>query len=254
MHNNWTLEGVISELDSKRFGVTVAKVDSFGSSVGEDVERLKAWGVDLVISRISSDQIALINRLEAVGFLLKDTQLTFEYSLTKNPTAEFPEPQDASLIIEQALEADADRVGELSYQAFKGYGHYACNEKLDQNQANEIYRDWAMRSCVDRKVADHLLVARVDGVVAGFLSIKNEQENGNSTIVGVQHLGAVDSNFRSYGVFRNLVNGCLRVGRTEGHVKHRTFLQSINIPVIRSYLNAGFKNAGSKHTLHAWLK
>jgi len=253
MHNNWTPEEVISKLDSKRFGVTVAKVDSYNTSVEEDVKTLKAWGVDLVISRIPSDQIALINQLESFGFRLKDTQLTFEYSLEKNPTVTFPKPENESLVIEQAHEADAERVGELSYEAFKGYGHYACNDRLDQNQANEIYRDWAKRSCVDRKVADHLLVARVGGVVAGFLSIKNERENGSSAVVGVQHLGAVDSNFRSYGVFRNLVNACLRVGRTEGHVKHRTFLQSINIPVIRSYLNAGFKNAGSKHTLHAWL-
>ncbi len=253
----WKREDVVSAIDSQRFGVTIAKVDHFSEDIPADVHALRDLGVQLVISRVSSSNVELINALEDEGFRLKDTQLTFEYSLHKQGNEaeggadRVSGPSDSEITIEQAVEEDTVRVGELAHDAFKGYGHYACNSRLDSKQANEIYRDWATRSCLDKRVADHLFVAKVNATIAGFLSLKIVEEN--STKLGIQHLGAVDPAFRSHGIFRLLILRCLALGHREGHPLQRTFLQSINVPVIRSYQKLGFKTAGSNHTMHAWL-
>ena len=72
----------LSPLDRARFGFEVAKVDDFTSGIDPLLDQFRANSVKLVVSRIPSADISLLNELEDRGFRIKDTQLTYRYSLT----------------------------------------------------------------------------------------------------------------------------------------------------------------------------
>lgn len=243
----------ISELDTLRFGFKIAKVNNFDSNTENQIYKLKKFGVKLIISRINSRNINLINELEDLNFRIKDTQLTFSHDLKNIDQLinELSDKEKENVLIQEAQEADTDIVGKIAYNAFRGYGHYAADNRMDSEKSNEIYRDWAQKSCIDKSIADYMFIAKINSQIAGFLSLKINRENEN--VYGIQHLGAVDENYRNFSVFRLLILKCLLVGIEKNHDWQQTFLLSTNIPVIRSYFKMGFKISDSNHTMHCWL-
>lgn len=245
------VEKYISDIDTARFGFKIAKINDFDSDIGMLLTQFKKSGIKLIISRINSGNIKLINELEDFNFRIKDTQLTVSHNMENTELLfdEFSKIKD--VIIQEAQENDVDDVANLSFNSFRGYGHYAADNRMDIEKSNDIYKDWARRSCIDKKVADYMFVAKVGNKVVGFLSLKIEREN--EKIFGIQHLGAVDKNYRNYNVFRLLILKCLMNGIESKHDWQQSFLLSTNYPVLRSYLKLGFKISGSNHTLHCWL-
>jgi GNAT superfamily N-acetyltransferase len=245
----------ISKIDSDRFGYVVARMDSFSKDPLADIAALQRVGVELAISRVPSANISLINKLECAGFRLKDCQWTMDYRSESTSQASRVHDlvaADDGITIDHVKAEEAPAVGALAFQAFRNYGHYAANPRLDPDRCNEVYRDWATRSCLDRSVADHVLVARSADQVVGFLTLKYGQVD--SCRVAIQHLGAVDPRFRNRELFRRLVIACISQGQSDGILLHRTFLQITNLAVIRSYLKMGFLPSDSHYTLHAWLR
>ena len=147
-----------------------------------------------------------------------------------------------NLFIQNAQIDDISAVEKIAYYSFKGYGHYAADNRLDKEKSNDIYVDWARKSCIDKSVADHMFVAKIGNQVAGFLSLKTILENDKS--YGIQHLGAIDKEFRNFNVFKLLILTCLKTGIDKKHNWQQTFLLSTNMPVIRSYIKMGFKISG----------
>jgi len=242
---------MLSELDTKRFGLPIAKVNDWSEGVDTLLDRCRALGIKLVMSRIDSREIDLINQLEDRGFRLKDTQLTVSKRLMAMPGDNFQISIPDDITVGHVMPSEAERVGDLAYEAFKGYGHYAQDTRLDINQSNEIYRDWAVKSCLDRSVADFVFVTRVEGNVAGFLSLKCARSEEGS--YGIQHFGAVDSKYRNRSLFRMLIARCMEEGFRLGHTRQETYLLSINAPVLGSYTKMGYRILGSHHTLHGWI-
>ena len=245
------IKEVISKIDTDRFGFKVAKINSFKNDIATDLNELKKLGVKLIISRVNSNNITLVNNLEELNFRIKDTQLTFTHDLKNIETYKSQINNLNEVKIEEAEFNDSKFVGDLAFEAFKGYGHYAANKELDSNKSNEIYRDWAQKSCVDKKVADYMFLAKINENVGGFLSLKVENKNGEK--FGTQHLGAVDKKYRNLDIFRQLIIKCLNTGKEKKHSWQQTYLLTTNIPVMRSYLKLGFKISESHHTMHCWL-
>ena len=245
------MKNFISELDTNRFGFRVAKINTFNENLENEIIDLKNLGVKLIISRVKCNDINLINKLEDLNFRIKDTQLTFLHDM-KNMEEYFSEINNKNdIVIELATVDDVEAVGKIASQSFQGYGHYAANKGLNKKKINEIYVDWAQKSCIDKKVADYMFVAKIKNRIGGFLSLKIV--NDDEFIYGVQHLGAVDKEFRNMDIFRLLIKKCLIIGKEKNHNWQQTYLLSTNIPVIRSYLKIGFKISDSNHTMHCWI-
>ena len=71
-----------SKIDSDRFGFKVAKTDGeiFRNLSTEKIVKLtNDYG--LIIARVNLEDIKLINKLESIGFRLKDTQITYKHNL-----------------------------------------------------------------------------------------------------------------------------------------------------------------------------
>jgi hypothetical protein len=243
-----SMEQHISQLDTQRFGFKVAKIHTFDGIPLKSIQNFKKNGIKLVISRVLTSDIKLINQMEEAGFRLKDVQVTYNYNLTEkslplitNEIYKYRgfEPNDITSIVRIASES------------FRNYGHYSKNEKIEMAYTIEIYEDWAKRCCIDKNVSDHIIVSELDGNIEGFLSFKILTEGQSQYAVGV--MGAVDKNHRKGGVFQNINLAGLYWAIKEGlkRVEHNVLIT--NFPVNKTYISLGFQIIRSEATFHCWL-
>lgn len=248
-HMALDIRDYLSPLDRARFGFEVAKVDDFSSGIDPLLEQFRANSVKLVISRVPSDDIGLLNELEDRGFRIKDTQLTYRYTLGKGSALAFGESIDFR--VRKFEPRDTDALVRVAQESFSGYGHYAADPRLDPVKCAEIYEDWARNTCRDQKVADHIVVAEAAGVLIGYLSFKIKSAGDEKYAAG--GMGAVSNEHRSLGVFSAIVRAGLKWGEEIGLAWEEHNVIAANLPVNHAFIRCGFRPSHSMVTLHAWL-
>ncbi len=70
-----------SELDSNRFKLKVAKINDFGSDPTKTLNEFTVSDYNLLLCKIDTRNIGLINILEDFGFRIKDGQVTYKYEI-----------------------------------------------------------------------------------------------------------------------------------------------------------------------------
>lgn len=238
----------VSNLDSERFGFTVAKINNFSQSPAATINALKKDNVKLIISKINCENLTLINQLECLGFQTKDFQVTYRYDI-KNIGFSAADLQ-SEFIVREVQNNDIPTIANIAQVSFENYGHYFANKNLDPSRCREIYKDWAERSCTSKDVADRVLVADQNGTIAGFLSFKCYTENGKRYAAG--GLGAVAPEYRNKNVFRLLVKTGLLWGKEGGLNWEEHNVLTTNYPVNRAFTKIGFTVFKSFVTLHHW--
>ena len=235
----------ISAIDSQRFGVVVARGDlSSLEDIGPAETFCAAHGVELAMVRVPTEETAVVQALEGAGFVLTDTLLVFRRELFGRPI-----PRLRCTARMRALrpgEAEAVRV--VAEQAFMGYrGHYHADPRLPTAACDELYADWAYRGCVDSAVADHVVVAELEGQVVGFGLVRRaEADAADGTLYGVAPAG------RGRGIYPALVTSAMRWARRQGC---RVFLESTQVTNRASqkvWARLGFEISESFYTLHRW--
>jgi ribosomal protein S18 acetylase RimI-like enzyme len=235
-----------SAIDEERFGVRVARAHDVRAA---DVETLLAFcrgeDVQLLIARCATTELAAAQALEAAGAFLADTLVYYARDLAATP---LPEDADASRV--RALRAgDAEAVRRIAAEAFQGYGgHYHADPHLDRRLCDEAYSSWAFRSCTSRDVADQVLVAELDGEVAGFITLRL-----NSADEGEGALFAVAPAARRTGLGRSLLVGSLEWFGEQGCRRMVISTQVTNVRVQRIWTRLGFEPSHSFYTFHQWL-
>jgi hypothetical protein len=245
------VEQHISELDTKRFGYKVARINEFSTDYELILQKLKKFDVRLVISRINSNEIQLINKLEDKGFRIKDTQLILKHELNNTEQFKIDLNYEKNILIRESKISEAEEIAKIAFNSFEKYGHYSENLNLPLNKVAEIYYDWAFKSCIDKNVADKVVIAVENSKIIGFVSIK--LHNKLKSPFSFLNVGAIDKNYRNRGLFRLLIKKCLVLSGEYNMKWSETKILTINIPVNRSLHNLGFKFNGSEHTLHCWL-
>ena len=249
-HMALDIRDFLSPLDRARFGFEVAKVDDFSSGIDPLLEQFRVNSVKLVISRVPSDDIGLLNELEDRGFRIKDTQLTYRYTLGKGSALAFGESKDFR--VRKFEPRDTDALVRVAQESFSGYGHYAADPRLDPVKCAEIYEDWARNTCRDQKVADHIVVAEAAGVLIGYLSFKIKSAGDKKYAAG--GMGAVSNEHRSLGVFSAIIRAGLKWGEEIGLAWEEHNVIAANLPVNHAFIRCGFRPSHSMVTLHAWLE
>ena len=243
-------EDFISELDTLRFGFTIAKVNSFEKSPKSVINMLKDKGVKLILSKINIDNLGLINELENLGFRIKDSQVTYSFDLGKT---EFDHKKHFGNNVEvrEFRMQDLDYIIPIIEESFNGYGHYFADERLDKKKCLDIYKDWGKRSCTDKSVADIVFVATHEGKTIGLLSFKRFGLNDRLYAAG--GLGAVVKNYRGMNVFKNLIISGLQWGLENNLDWEEHNVLTTNYAVNSSFSSVGFKIKNSFVTMHGWL-
>lgn len=243
------IENFISKLDTERFGIKVAKFDAEQSGLADLLEFLAANDVKLCITKVSLEQLQLVNLLEKHGFQIKDIQVTYKYDLN-HPIPIIGERKNNTLIREATRE-DSIMIQRLARDSFANYGHYAADNMLPIEMVGDIYSDWARRSIEDYEVADKVFLAEVNNEIAGFLSFKIHNQNEYSYAAG--GLGCVSRKYRNQNVFRFITIAGLEWGKQANLSWEEHNVIITNYPVSQSFTKLGFKICNSFATLHCWL-
>ena len=243
------MNDLISKIDSDRFGIKVAKINDPKFITPLTFSQLKNDGVKLVISRVPSEQIALINAMEDLGYRVKDVQLTYKFDLNKNEISYNYE--NKTLVIREANKNDVEQLKNIAVDCFWEYGHYFADPNLRKSDCMEVYIDWTMNAVLDSNFADKFFVAEFENKILGYLFFKLKGiEKG---IYSYSGLGAVSSESRGGNVFSTLVIKSLEWAKSEGHLWQEHNVLNINYPVNKVFSKLGFSNYKSETTLHLWL-
>lgn len=242
-------ENYISKIDTERFGFKIAKFDNAESLTLRTLNDVKNQGVKLIISRVNAKNVDDINKLENIGFQIKDIQTIYRYFLCDINFKEYTKNQ--SLTVRCLKIEDINILISISEEAFKGYGHYFADRILNPDKCIEIYKDWTLRSCTNKKVADKVFVAEIDNQIAGFLSFKILDSSEGKYAAG--GIGAVKKEFRNQDVFRGLARYGLLWGQRLNLVWEEHNVLITNFSVNNSFSQIGFKVFKSFITLHKWL-
>jgi hypothetical protein len=249
MSKNNNIEKYLSILDTSRFGFKVAKTDFSDIEPELALSEFRNSDIKLVISRINGKNIGLVNKLEDLGFRVKDNQLTYKYDLN-NPLPEEIE-QIENYNIREAKEEDIPQLVKITEASFKGYGHYFADKRLEEKKCIEIYIDWVRRSCLDNKVADKVCVAEFEGAAVGYLTFKIFHKDNFKYAAG--GLGSVSSLFRNKSLFQAITLYGLKWGKEIKLDWEEHNVLSSNCSVNRSFSKLGFRIVDSFITLHGWL-
>ena len=187
-------------------------------------------------AKVGMLDFAVVEALTGRGFTMVETSLTFERPIERHaPVAPVgvcqPQWRDAVL--------------EIAEHAFR-YSRFHIDPKIDRLAANRVKREW-IRSYVDGRRGDALLVAHEGGTVVGFNAmLVSDRPSGP---VAVIDLIGVHPDHQRRGIGRLLVDGALHYYQ-ERCRSLEVGTQACNIPSVRLYERMGFRLIRSGLVLH----
>lgn len=234
----------LNELETARFGVVAAHLVDTKASM-ESVDRAASrLGVEMLTARIDVGELSTVHLLEAAGFQLMDTvvsygRLTSNYSTQSNP---------GEMMIRLAEPSDAADVGAIAGQAFRDYyGHFHADPRLDGGAADAAYVEWAEVSTANIDNSRPVLLCCEDDSVLGFLTLRNIGEPIAEIV-----LNAVAVDHRRRGIYAALVESALVHAERAGTARLTVSTQINNYNVQRVWARLGFVHECSVYTFHKW--
>lgn len=237
-----------SEIDTAHFGFKIGKAKNFLPSF-DDLIQLKKEDYKLLIIRVENDNVAAINKLENMGFELKDIQVVQVNDLNNIPLSSSYDTK--KIKIRSANEKDLVHLDEIVINSFDNYGHYSQNKLLNQTKVLELYKDWNRRAFFDKNIADEYIICEVENQVAGFYSFKKNINASEKSIYGV--IGAVNSNFRNQGIFKALIKYGLNWSFQQGVSTMENNVLLSNLASNKVFSQCGFTIKSSFSTFHKWI-
>jgi GNAT superfamily N-acetyltransferase len=235
----------LSAMDEERFGIKTAKAfDVRKEDIPLVLEYCHKNQVELLITRCPTLDYIAVHEMEKVGFLIMDTLIYFSCRLRGNSIPDAPGFQVRSL-----RSGEEDIIKSIATEAFKGYlSHYHADERLDKRKCDEVYADWAYRSCYPGNGTDDVLVADSGNRIIGFGTMRiNIPDEGEGLLF------AVEPSFQGKGFYRSIMTSCMKwcVERGLEHMIIST--QITNLASQKTWTRLGFEPTRSCYTFHKWF-
>jgi GNAT superfamily N-acetyltransferase len=241
----------LSQLDMERFGIVVAKATPESSDEIEAVdEACLDQNVEMLIARIKADRLDIAQSLEQRGAFLTDVLVYYGRSIAAERERLLNLPDDRNGVrIRPCRPEEATAVRDMARLSFKGYsGHYHSDPRLDRNSCDEVYVDWAYRSCIDREVAHEVLVAESDGNLIAFGTVRM-----NTPVEAEGVLFGVNPAARGTGVYRSLIQQSMAWATRKGGTQVVYSTQISNLAVQKVWVREGCEPHHTYLTFHKWF-
>lgn len=235
----------ISRIDGERFGIRVARAELVVATLEDGLEFCRTNAIELLVGRCRSDQIDAAQAMERHGFLLMDTVLHYDLALRDARTLR----ESALVTTRNMIEGETEAVVDVARDTFRHYhGHYHADERLDPDDAVDVYTSWARRSCTDRKVCDLVLVAELAGRIVGFLTMKRVDDSSAEL-----PLAGVAADCQGRRVHATLHNAMVRHCSAQGLTRLIGSTQASNLAMQKNMLRAGWLPTHAEYTFHKWF-
>ena len=188
-------------------------------------------------AKVPVESVAQANALAGSGFQIVDVNVVFE----RQPGSQ-PAPA-GSIRVRDFQPADETATLEIARTAFL-YSRFHLDPFVPNELANKIKQEW-VANYIRRHRGERLLVAEVDGKVAGFLALLETSDR-----TGVIDLIGVAVNMQGRGVGRSLVQYHVR----DAAGKYSRLIvgtQIANVPSMRLYESCGYHISSAAYVLHA---
>jgi L-amino acid N-acyltransferase YncA len=206
-------------------------------------------GIRHLSARVDVADAETIQALEDAGFRMMDALATYIYPL-KRPA---PEPGKDMGVLRLYQTEDRDQILEITREAYRGFrGRYHLDPHLPQERSDELYVEWAKKSC-DGEWADVVLVTENGtGELHGWASYR--QIEPVSTVGGTAIRGGGLGACRrdKPGAYAGLLRAAtVRIHGGGAITEMQT--QIFNFATIRLYEAVETQFVRADYTLHAWL-
>jgi dTDP-4-amino-4,6-dideoxy-D-galactose acyltransferase len=248
-----------SKWDCEHFGFPVHKLYGFATARGianQDrvAKALVAEGIipliasaELVMARVSLSAVPELSALESAGFRLMDVQVMWMHQRAKG----HPAAMDAA--IRAATIDDTRAMSAIARETMReAPTHFHLDSRLAADRVDALYEGWAANS-VAGTAADYVLVAELDGEIAGFTTAKLANTEGTSSArYGIIPLVAVAAGFRGRGVGRRLVSAALAWLDHRGAAASCIGTQANNFRGAALYAALGLRPVSAAVSMHRW--
>lgn len=226
-----------SEIESRRFGVEVYRANV--ETEADATAAVEFEQADLIVARVDTKAVALVQALERGGYFLCDTLVYF-----RGETARFDAPGAVEgLRIADVTDAAAlEPVARAAFSDF--FGHYHTDARLDGAVATEGYVEW----CVSALAwTNGYVLGAFDGdTLAGFATVRVEDDAAEIVLNGVS------PSYQRRGIYSALVQTIGHRAKERGVSRIFSSTQIQNLGPQKTWSRHGLLPAESKYTFHRW--
>ena len=225
----------ILQWDSDFFNFKVAKVKNNALLKGDWFEKFHKESIQLAYysSTIklteNSNKYYNVDLVDEKVTFLKEIEEPSWVSNTESYLEKYPDKKLIELAIESGI-----------------YSRFNVDPKIGRNKFEELYTQWIIKS-VSKEIADDVLVYKIAGELAGFVTVGQKNERANIGII------AVDKSYRGRGIGKSL----MKTGENFYFNKLKliqVITQGDNLPAIKLYESCGYKPEKSEYFYHLWKK
>ena len=236
----------ISNIDQERFGIKTARaVGLTTADLPFALDFCVNHEVKLLIARCSISDLDAAQSMEKKGFLLMDTLVYYTFDLLRRPTP----PAICKVDFRPIRAGEEPAIERVAVESFRGYfGHYHADKKLDNDQCDEVYVDWAKKACTAKGADENFLVADIqDKIVAfGVFRLNNLDE-------GELFLGGIHPEYQGRGIYQSFLHRAVDWCLSKNAKRMIISTQLNNVAVQKVLTKFGFEITRGCYTFHKWF-
>ena len=196
-------------------------------------------GVRFLSIRLPEDGVAALHAVEAVGFRIIESFLTFG----RKTAGEIPLDGVSDCQIRLAQPSEMEAVASIAYRAFQSF-RLRVDPQIPESRARHSRREWVRNGFKGR--AEAIYVAESGNRLLGFALLRSKV---GPERVGEIELIAVDPAFHGRGIGKALVAAAIRYYRGKTAAIH-VGTQAKNLRAIGLYTRMGFSVVRSELSFH----
>ena len=235
-----------SQWDSEHFGIKIGRY-VLGSlqEVPNDVEQAKMEGYDLLITRVPTEEVNVVNALEDNCFRIKDTLVRYKIDL-KDIT---PLKHEGKVQIRMAEKHDLNAIKTIARHTFKEYaGHFHNDKLLGRKKCDDLYVKWSENSLLDRNIAQAMFIAEEREKILGFATMRHVSKDESEGV-----LFATSPQARERGIYSEFIKEAINWSKRNKY-KHLLLGTNINNYIIKNiWTGFGANIYASYYTMHLWM-
>ena len=193
------------------------------------IAEAEGHGVRFLSVRLPEDRLAALHAVEAVGFRIIESFLTF----SRKTADEIPFESESDFHIRLAQACEMETVASIAYHTFQSF-RLRVDAQIPESRARHARREWVRNGFKGR--AEAIYVAESEKRIVGFVLLRPK---GDAEKVGEIELIGVDPAFHGRGIGKALVAQAIRHYQGKASEIH-VGTQAKNLRAAGLYTRMGF--------------